>query len=156
MPGYQSKKEMSRLKTLREFIALVEGITDDWFSDGFKAYKRPAKEQYKIASAPGTIETLEGPVKYPAGYYIMTGPKGEQYPVSPEKFAELKDDLGNGLCTPKKIIKTAKLADHAGSVDTSWGEKLHYNPGEDVIVRHGPNDYGVVKKDIFAQTYEKV
>ena len=28
--------------------------------------------------------------------------------------------------------------------------------GEDIIVRHGENDYGVVKKDIFAQTYEKI
>ena len=144
---------------IREFINIVEGrgISDDWFTDGgFKAYKRPAKERYEIADEPGTIDTLEGPVKYPAGYYIMTGPKGEQYPITPEKFDELKDDLGDGVCTPKKIIKWAKLADRSGSVDTSWGEKLHYNPGEDVIVRHGENDYGVVKKDIFKQTYEKV
>ena len=144
---------------IREFINIVEGrgISDDWFKDGgFKAYKRPTKERYEIADEPGTIDTLEGPVKYPAGFYIMTGPKGEQYPISPEKFDELKDDLGDGVCTPKKIIKWAKLADHSGSVDTSWGEKLQYNTGEDVIVRHGENDYGVVKKDIFAQTYEKV
>jgi len=144
---------------MREFINIVEGrgITDDWFADdGFKTYKRPAKERYEIAKEPGTIDTLEGPVKYPTGYYIMTGPKGEQYPISPEKFKELKDDLGNGVCTPKKIIKVAKLADHSGTVDTSWGEKLHYNPNEDVIVRHDENDYGVVKKDIFAQTYEKI
>jgi hypothetical protein len=144
---------------IREFINIVEGIriTDDWFKDdGFNAYKRPAKERYEIASEPGTIDTLEGPVKYPAGYYIMTGSKGEQYPITPEKFRDLKDDLGNGVCTPKKIIKVAKLADHSGSVDTSWGEKLYYSTGEDVIVRHGTNDYGVVKKDIFAQTYEKV
>jgi hypothetical protein len=144
---------------IREFINIVEGrgISDDWFTDGgFKAYKRPAKERYEIADEPGTIDTLEGPVKYPKGFYIMTGPKGEQYPISPEKFNELKDDLGDGVCTPKKIVKWAKLADRSGSVDTSWGEKLHYNPGEDVIVRHGDNDYGVVKIDIFKQTYEKV
>ena len=144
---------------IREFINIVEGlhIADDWFKDGgFKTYKRPAKEHYEIAAQSGTIETLEGPVKYPRGYYIMTGPKGEQYPITPEKFKELKDDLGNGICAPKKIVKMAKLADHAGTVDTSWGEKLHYNPGEDVIVRHGENDYGVVKLDIFNQTYEKM
>jgi hypothetical protein len=144
---------------IREFINIVEGlrVTDDWFKDGgFKTYKRPTKERYEIADKPGTIDTLEGPVNYPKGFYIMTGPKGEQYPISPEKFNDLKDDLGDGVCTPKKIVKVAKLADHSGSVDTSWGEKLHYNPGEDVIVRHGENDYGVVKKDIFAQTYEKM
>ena len=144
---------------IREFINIVEGlgISDAWFKDGgFKAYKRPAKERYEIADEPGTIDTLEGPVKYPKGFYIMTGPKGEQYPISPERFDDLKDDLGDGVCTPKKIVKWAKLADRSGSVDTSWGEKLHYNPDEDVIVRHGENDYGVVKRDIFAQTYEKV
>ena len=143
---------------IREYINIVEGkgINDAWFKDGFQTFKKPAKERYEIAKEPGTIDTLEGPVKYSAGYYIMTGPKGEQYPITPERFKELKDDLGNGICTPKKIIKVAKLADHSGSVDTSWGEKLYYNTGEDVIVRHGPNDYGVVKKDIFAQTYEKI
>ena len=147
------------MNDIRKFINLLEdaSITDDWFMDGgFKTYKRPAKEKYEIAKAPGTIQTLEGPVKYPAGFYIMTGPKGEQYPISPERFKDLKDDLGNGICTPKKIIKVAKLADHSGAVDTSWGEKLNYNPGEDYIVRHGENDYGVVKKDIFSQTYEIV
>ncbi len=147
------------MTTIREWINIVEseGITDAWFKNGgFKCYKQPAKEKYRIADEPGTIETLEGPVKYGKGFYILTGPKGEEYPLPPEKFAELKDDLGDGICTPKKIIKIAKLADHSGTVDTSWGEKLHYNPEEDVIVRHGENDYGVVKVDIFKQTYEKV
>lgn len=147
--------------SIREYINVIEtnssSVSEDWFNTGsFEAYKRPAKEQYEIASELGTIETLEGPVKYPEGYFIMTGPKGEQYPISPEKFSNLKDDLGNGICIPKKIIKLAKVADHSGTVDTSWGEKLHYKPNVDVIIRHGPNDYGVVKAYIFQQTYEKV
>lgn len=140
---------------MREFINIVEGsgITDAWFDGGFVTYKKPTPEKYEIAQQDGVIKTLEGPVNYKKGYYILTGPKGEQYPIPPEKFADLKDDQGNGICTPKKIYKVAKLADHSGSVDTSWGEKLQYNTGEDYIVRHGPNDYGVVKKDIFNQTY---
>jgi len=134
---------------------VVAQINDKWFEQGsFKTFKKPAKERYEISQEPGTVQTLEGPVKYPAGYYIMTGPKGEQYPISPENFAELKDDLGNGIASPKKIIKLAKLADHDGSVPTSWGETLHYTAGNDYIVKHGANDYGVVKKDIFAQTYD--
>ena len=130
-------------------------INDKWFEQGsFKTYKKPHKERYEIAKEPGTIQTLEGPVKYDTGFYIMTGPKGEQYPITPERFKDLKDDLGNGICTPKKIFKLAKLADHDGSVPTSWGETMHYTAGNDFIVKHGPNDYGVVKKDIFAQTYD--
>jgi hypothetical protein len=147
------------MKTLREYINVIEGraVSDDWFKDGaFKVFKRPAKEQYRIATEPGTIDTLEGPIKYPAGHYIMTGPKGEEYPISPERFKDLKDDLGDGVAQPKKIVKLAKVADHSGSVDTSWGEKMHYDPKVDVIVRHGANDYGVVKKDIFDITYERI
>jgi len=130
-------------------------ITDDWFKDGFKTYKIPAKEKYEIAQKSGTIQTLEGPVSYKKGYYIMTGPKGEQYPIPPKKFEKLKDDQGNGIATPKKIVKMAKLADHDGVVNTSWGAKLEYTQGNDYIVKHGPNDYGVVKTDIFAKTYKQ-
>ena len=137
---------------MRKLINLFEDkITDAWFEDGaFKTYKQPNPERYEIADQDGEIQTLEGPVKYKAGYYILTGPKGEQYPIPPEKFRELKDDAGDGVCYPKKIVKLAKLADHDGSVATSWGETLNYSAGEDYIVRHGSNDYGVVKKDIFA------
>jgi hypothetical protein len=133
----------------------IAAIDDDWFRNGFKAYKKPNPEHYEIAQQDGTINTLEGPVNYRKGFYILTGPKGEQYPIPPNKFRELKDDAGKGVCYPKKIVKLAKIADHDGSVDTSWGETLYYRSGEDVLVRHGPSDYGVVKIDIFNQTYEK-
>jgi hypothetical protein len=129
-------------------------INDAWFEKGsFETFKKPAVEKYEIAQSPGTVETLEGPVKYDAGHYIMTGPKGEQYPITPEKFREYKDDLGNGQCTPKKIMKVAKLADHDGVLHTSWGD-LNYTAGNDYIVKHGPGDYGAVKADIFAKTYD--
>ena len=142
---------------MRNLINLIEstGITDAWFADGFKTYKKSNSVPYKVANTAGTIQTLEGPVAYDAGFYIMTGPKGEQYPITPQRFAELYNDEGNGIAMPRKIIKVAKLADHDGSVKTSWGETLNYTTGNDYLVRHGPGDYGVVKKDIFAQTYNK-
>lgn len=134
---------------------LIEQITDDWFKQGaFETYKKPAIEKYEVAQSDGVLKTLEGSQQYKAGFYILTGPKGEKYSMPPEKFNELKDDLGNGQCSPKKIIKYAKLADSNGIVKTSWGEDLNYSAGEDYIVRHGPGDYGVVKKDIFANTYK--
>lgn len=139
---------------MRNLLNLFEdNINDAWFKDGFQTFKKPAREKYEIAQEDGTIQTLEGPVNYKNGYYILTGPKDEQYPIPPEKFDELKDDLGDGVCSPKKIIKTAKLADHDGVVKTSWGEDLNYTANNDYIVRHGAGDYGVVKADIFKQTY---
>lgn len=145
------------MKTLREYINMIEGkeISDEWFkSGGFKTYKFAKPVEYRIADEAGTVDTLEGPVKHGAGFYIMTGPKGEQYPITPDRFRDLYDVDDKGIARPKKIIKWAKVADHSGTVNTSWGEPLNYNPDEDVIVRHGENDYGVVKKDIFQQTYD--
>jgi hypothetical protein len=133
---------------------LENGINDAWFKQGsFDTFKKPAQEKYEVAQQAGTVQTLEGPVQYAAGHYIMTGPKGEQYPITAEKFNTLKDDQGNGIATPKKIPKVAKLADHDGVIHTSWGD-LNYTAGNDYIVRHGTGDYGAVKKDIFAQTYD--
>ena len=133
---------------------LFEDVNDNWFKGAQKVYKRANPIQYEVAKQDGTIETLEGPVNYKAGYVIITGPKGEKYPIPPKKFEGLYNDHGNGYATPKKIIKLAKLADHDGSIKTSWGETLNYTKGNDYLVRHGNNDYGVVKKDIFAQTYQ--
>lgn len=133
---------------------IIEQITDEWFKQGsFQTYKKPAKEPYEVAKQDGNLQTLEGPQQYKAGFYIMTGPKGEKYSIPPEKFKELKDDNGDGTASPKKILKLAKLADSDGKVKTSWGADLEYKNGEDYIVKHGPGDYGVVKKDIFQQTY---
>ena len=105
---------------IKEFINIVEsmeGITDDWFKKGsFETHKHPTPIQYKTAIEPGTVDTLEGPVDYQAGHKIITGPKGEQYPVSAEKFADYYDDNKDGTATPKKIDKIAKLADHDGVV----------------------------------------
>jgi hypothetical protein len=134
---------------------IANAITDDWFSQGaFTAYKKAAPIKFKTAIEPGTIETLEGPVDYAAGHKIITGPKGEQYPVTQEKFNTLYDDHGNNTATPKKIEKLAKIADHNGVLHTSWGD-LNYTAGNDYIVRHGAGDFGAVKKDIFAQTYQE-
>ena len=146
------------MKNIRDIMNIItEGISDEWFNKGsFETFKKGNPEKYEIADKPGTLDTLESngkPQHYKKGWYILTGPKGEQYSMPPEKFHELKDDNGDGTCGPKKIIKLAKLADHNGIVNTSWGEPLHYHTGEDVIVRHGNGDYGVVKKDIFQQTY---
>ena len=141
---------------IRQSIAATAPRVDDaWFdAGGFQTYKHPTPISYETATDNGTVQTLEGPVDYTVGHKIITGPKGEKYPVSPIKFAAYYDDNGNGTATPKKIMKVAKLADHDGVVRASWGD-LNYTKGNDYIVKHGPGDYGVVKTDIFAKTYDK-
>ncbi len=142
---------------MREFINIVEGsgITDSWFKSGsFETYKLPKPVPYRIADKPGSIDTLEGPVKYEPGHYIMgPGPKGEYWPLEPDNFHSKYDDNKDGTGTPKGgVVKVAKLADHDGIVKASWGD-LTYRKGLDYIVRHGPGDYGVVDAEIFSKTY---
>ena len=158
--GYIHNKLLPDFHLTKESVnrGVAEGgiaeVNDEWFKQGaFKTFKKAAPVKYQLAQQPGTVDTLEGPVRYEAGHYIMTGPKGERYPISPDKFNTLYDDNGDGTATPKKISKLAKLADHDGVLHTSWGD-LQYTKGNDYIVRHGAGDYGAVKKDIFAQTYD--
>ena len=144
---------------MRELIQIVEsalGVTDAWFNTGaFGTQKLADPVAYRVAKESGTLDTLEGPVKYQAGHYIMgPGPKNEYWPLSPENFHSKYDDNQDGTAVPKPIKKIAKLADHDGVVHASWGD-LQYTAGQDYIIRHGPNDYGVVKKDIFAKTYSQ-
>ena len=138
----------------RVIESMATKVDDEWFDqNSFITFKRSVPIHYETAIEPGTVDTLEGPVKYIAGHKIITGPKGERYPVSPVKFTAYYDDEGDGTATPKPIAKRAKLADHDGVLHTSWGD-LAYKTGEDYIVRHGAGDYGAVKKDIFHQTYD--
>ena len=118
------------INTVKKYIDIVEQasrVNDNWFEkDSFKVYKKSdRREPFEIANDSGTIDTLEGPVKYFKGDYIITGPDNETYPISPEKFRELKTDNGDGTASPKKIIKLAKLADHDGHVILQYnGSKL--------------------------------
>lgn len=130
-------------------------ISEDFFVDGARvAWKRGALEKFEVARENGEIQTKEGPQKYQAGFYIFTGPHGEKYSMPKDVFDSLKIDNGDGTAMPKKIPKLVKLADHNGSVNTSWGEVLFYRKNKDFIVRHGSGDYGVVDIDIFHETYE--
>lgn len=138
---------------LDQYFRLDEEVSEDWFKSGsFQAYKIPAPIHYETATGPGVTQTLEGPVRHDVGHKIVTGTKGEKYPIAPEKFSSLYDDRGDGTATPKKIIKAAKLADHDGVLHTSWGD-LAYKTGQHYIVRHGDGDYGAIEKDIFSKTY---
>jgi len=131
-------------------------INDDYFKhpSTFTTSKHPTPIKHEVASSSGTTQTLEGPVRHEKGHHIITGPKGEKYPVAPEKFKQLYDDKGDGTATPKRIEKQARLADRDGVLKTSWGD-LNYQKGKHYIVRHGSGDYGAVEKDIFHQTYDQ-
>ena len=154
-----AKSYLNILKEEEEKKAVEEkpaGVNDAWFdhADTFQTSKKGTPIKFETAKDAGSVDTLEGPVSYQAGHHIVTGPKGERYPVSPDKFKTLYDDNGDGSATPKKIMKSARLADHDGVLKTSWGD-LTYKKGQHYIVKHGPGDFGAVQSDIFDQTYNR-
>ena len=130
-------------------------IDDAWFQQGsFTAAKKAtAREPFRVLDQPEVIKSLEGDLQGKAGDYVITGPNGEEYLNDPATFNNIKTDNGDGTASPKAIPKQVKLADHDGTLHTSWGD-LEYTKGNDYIVRHGTGDYGAVKKDIFPKTYD--
>ncbi len=98
----EQKKEVP--KTKKPSGQQSQGISEDWFKKGsFVTSKKALPEPFTVAKKAGTINTLEGPVSHPAGAFIMTGPKGEKYPITPENFRKLKVDNGDGTATPIAI-----------------------------------------------------
>lgn len=142
---------------MRDLINIVtESVNDAWFKTGsFETFKKAIPVPYTVAKVDGVTDTLEGPVPHKAGHYIMgPGAKKEFWPMDSDNFNSKYDDNGDGTAIPKQgVTKLAKLADHNGVIKSTWGD-LNYTAGNDYIVRHGPGDYGPVKKDIFAKTYD--
>ena len=88
---------------MRDYIKICESsnrIDDSWFKHGsFKTFKLGNPVRFETADTTGVIDTLEGPVRYSIGSKIITGPEGEQYPVSPESFHDKYDDNNDGTAT---------------------------------------------------------
>ncbi len=121
------------------------------------ARKKPVQMISEQVQQEMTVNTLEGPRTAHVGDYLMTGTRGEQWAVEPEKFAATYDVLGN---TPDgKLQVQSKPSDRAifqTLVPLDFiirGENFHADAG-DVIVRYGPDDMAPVKQDIFYETYE--
>jgi len=129
-------------------------LADDQKS--FRCFKKPIPLEFRIAQGPEEVQTKEGPVDARQGDYIMTGTKGENWPIPADQFNYdiLTQDGNTGTAAKKKIIVSAKEMSKPFEVKVSWSAStLKGNPG-DYLVHYGPGDYGVVGREIFQETYE--
>ena len=121
-----------------------------------KVQKKAIPLEFRVAEQPETIETLEGSVEAPAGAYIMTGTKGENWPIPGDKFKETYDIVSDTTASKKAIPVPGKQMQEDFFVTVSWSpDKLNGKPG-DWLVQYGPGDYGVVEAGIFDETYDRL
>ena len=125
----------------------------DLSKTGFNTAKKPIPLKYQFAPKDLTIMTKEGPVGAKAGDAIMTGTKGENWPIPKNKFKQTYDVVGDGLAAKKNIPVNAQQMNKPFNVKVSWSDDLLRGKPGDFLVQYGPGDYGVVEKDIFKQTY---
>ena len=151
------------METWRRFIN--EGsfgvIGDDFMPDlksdpaSFSCFKKPIPLAFRIAQSPEIVQTKEGPVQAELGAYIMTGTKGENWPIPADQFNYdiLSQDGDTGTAAKKKIIVFAKEMNEHFEVKVSWSASTLKGKSGDYLVQYGPGDYGVVDKEIFNETY---
>jgi hypothetical protein len=122
-------------------------------SQTLKVYKKSVALDFKFAEEDQVVETAEGQVPCKTGDAVLTGTRGERWPISRAKFESTYDfDSETGTCW-KKMHKTLALRmESQFTVKDSRGDPLNGNPG-DWLVQYSRGDFGIVKGEIFGETY---
>ena len=125
------------------------------FTNAQKVQKKAIPLGFRIATLSEVIYTKEGPIKAPKGSYIMTGTRGENWPIPAKKFKKTYNiDKKNNTASKKPIPVKGKQMKKCFFATVSWNkDKLNGRPG-DWLIKYGPGDYGIVKKKIFNETYD--
>ena len=125
-----------------------------------RARRRPVVLDVRFADRAGVMQTLEGPVRYRAGAALVSGTRGERWPVEREPFDRRYEPAPgtaagrDGRYRRKPGVILVRRLDAAIEVPVgAEGDRLRGRPG-DWLLQYGPGEYGVVAPDIFADTYE--
>lgn len=118
--------------------------------------KKPLPTPFRRVAVSEVIQTLEGPVTAAPGDVVLTGVTGEEWPVARPKFESGYDVLQEGVCCKRPVLATATQMAQAFSVKVGWADEPIQGQAGDYLLTYGPGDFGVVRRDIFEQTYEVV
>ncbi len=121
--------------------------------------RRPVPVQVDFAVTEQVVHTLEGPVPAHAGDAIVTGTRGERWPVSRARFDAKYDPVPplprgqSGRYSPRPLRVWAVRMEAPFVVPTTKGGMLQGRAG-DWLLDYGDGSRGVVADAIFQDTYE--
>jgi hypothetical protein len=139
-------------------------LTEDFFDldknpDALRVCKRPVAVVVEFATTDGTCKTLEGEVRYQAGDALLTGGRGEHWPIRRASFGSSYEPIPptrageNGRYRKLPALAHALQLTAAFDIPASWQrETLHGRPG-DWLLRYGDGAFGIVQDEIFRETY---
>ena len=120
-----------------------------------KVMKKPVVVQFERATVEQVVQTLEGPVTARVGDAIITGVKGERYPIQAPNFeAAYEFDEATGACWKKPIVVEAIQETAPFTVKVNWAQEPLQGKAGDYRLIYGPGDEGAVDAVIFAETYD--
>lgn len=125
-----------------------------------RARRRPVTLEVRFADRAGVMQTLEGPVRYRAGAALVSGTRGERWPVERAPFERHYEPAPgtaagcDGRYRRRPGVVLARRLDAEIEVPVgAEGDRLRGRPG-DWLLQYAPGEYGVVAPGIFADTYE--
>ena len=123
------------------------------------ARKKDLPLSVRFAAEDGVMPTLEGDVAYVRGDALVSGVRDECWPIAASYFARNYfrapgTQAGqDGLYYKKPVIVAAARMTESFSVNTPGGALLCGEVG-DWLVQYEQGHYGIVRDEIFVETYE--
>ena len=124
--------------------------------------KKPIPVRVEFATADGVCATLEGPVSYRAGDAILTGVRGEHWPVERDWFSSSYEPVQptrageNGSYKKAPSLTLALRLDRPRDVPVGWqNDPLHGRPG-DWLLQYADGSYSVISDEVLRESYAPV
>jgi hypothetical protein len=130
-----------------------------------KAIKKAIVLGFRFAAHQEIVTTLEGVVTAQVDDAILTGTKGEVWPIQRSKFESTYDYRLNGTivdycytgtCSKKAIVVEAEEMPEPFEVVVGWSADPIKGKAGDFRLTYGPGDFGAVDRTIFFETYDVV
>jgi hypothetical protein len=124
--------------------------------------KKPLPVPVEFAAADGVCATREGPVHYRAGDAILTGVRGERWPVERDWFSSNYAPVPptrageNGTYGKAPSLTLALRLDRPRDVPVGWQkDPLHARPG-DWLLQYADGSYSVIGDEVLRESYAPV